>query len=51
MKRISVVSCLIALAVMMLLPIASQVNTASVNQPTWAQGGPVPEPPPGGGGG
>jgi hypothetical protein len=46
MRKISVVSCLIALTAMMLLPIASQVNAASVNQPTWSQsGGPIPPPP------
>lgn len=46
MKKISVVSCLIALALMMLLPLASQVNAASVNQATWSQsGGPIPPPP------
>ncbi len=47
MRKISVLSCLIALAVMMLLPIASQVNAASVNQATWSQSGaPIPLPPP-----
>ena len=46
MRKISGVACLVALAVMMLLPIASQVNAASVNQSTWSQsGGPIPPPP------
>ena len=49
MKKIISVSCLAVLALTMLLPVARQVNAASVNHSPLPQGGlPVP-PPPGGG--
>jgi hypothetical protein len=49
MRKMIAVSCLTVLAVTMLLPVARQVNAASVNHPVFGQG-PVPPPPPGGGG-
>ena len=48
MKKIIAVSCLTVLAVTMLLPVARQVNAASVNHPASVQAAPPP-PPPGGG--
>ena len=48
MKKLSVLSCLFAIAMMMLLPVAPQVNAATVTHATWTQG-PPPPPPPGGG--
>jgi hypothetical protein len=52
MKKIMSVSFLTVLAVTMLLPVARQVNAASVNHSVPAQGGmPMPPPPPPGGGG
>jgi hypothetical protein len=48
MKKIISASFLAALAFTMLLPVARQVNAASVNQPVLRQGG---VPMPGGGGG
>jgi hypothetical protein len=53
MKKIITVSCLTVLAVTMLLPVAHQVNAASVSHSASFQGGgpfPPPPPPPGGGG-
>jgi hypothetical protein len=50
MKKIIAVSSLAVLALAMLLPVASQVNAASVNHPVFAQGG-NPVPPGGGSGG
>lgn len=48
MKKIIAVSCLTVLAATMLLPVARQVNAASVNHSAFSQG-PLPPPPPGGG--
>lgn len=48
MKKISVAACLLALAVIMLLPIASQVNSVLTPHTLAAQGFPIPPPPPGG---
>ena len=50
MKKIMAVSFLTVLAVTMLLPVARQVNAASVNHLTSLQGPPPPPPPPPGGG-
>jgi hypothetical protein len=44
MKKIAALSFIIALA-MMLLPIAPQINAASVNHANWAKNGPGPAPP------
>ncbi len=49
MKKIITMSFLAVLAATMLLPVAHQVNAASVNHSTTLQGGPPPPPPPGGG--
>jgi hypothetical protein len=51
MKKIMTMSFLTVLAVTMLLPVASQVNAASVNHTPAFQGGPMPPPPPPPGGG
>jgi hypothetical protein len=48
MTKFTAASFLFALALMMLLPVAHQVNTTSVNHSAWTQVGPPP--PPGGGG-
>jgi hypothetical protein len=51
MKKIIAVSSLAVLALAMLLPVARQVNAASVDQSVFAQGGnPMPKGPGGGGG-
>jgi hypothetical protein len=48
MKKISSLTVLFAMAVLMLLPVANSVNTTFVNHPGFMQGLPPP-PPPGGG--
>jgi hypothetical protein len=49
MKRIITAFALAVLAIVMLLPVARQVNAASVNQVSLRQGPPMPPIPPGGG--
>ncbi len=49
MKKIITASALAVLALTMLLPVARQVNAASVNQTSLRQGPPFPPVPPGGG--
>jgi hypothetical protein len=49
MKKIITASFLAVFALTMLLPVARQVNAASVNHPTSLQGPPMPPIPPGGG--
>jgi hypothetical protein len=51
MKKIIAVSSLAVLSLVMLLPVANQVNAASVNHPVFAQGGNPMPPAPGSGGG
>ncbi|MGD0909127.1 MAG: hypothetical protein ABSA96_16215 [Candidatus Acidiferrales bacterium] len=51
MKKIIATSFLAVLALTMLLPVARQVNAASVNHSLSAQGQPFPPPPPPPGGG
>jgi len=46
MKKIIAVSSLAVLTFTMLLPVASQVNAASVNHSIFGQGGKLPAPPP-----
>ena len=50
MKKLIVILSLAALSLTMLLPVARQVNAASVNQSVFAQGG-SPNPPGQGSGG
>jgi hypothetical protein len=51
MKKIIAISTLAVLALAMLLPVANQVNLASVTFTPSAQGGRLPSPPPPGSGG